>query len=257
MPREPRIDHSGYYHLSNRGVGLREVFFNHDDRIFFITLMCDAAKHFEFSIHGYALVGNGYNILIQTSKNNLSHIMKLINGQYTSYFNRRYARRGHLWEGRFKSWYIEDEGFVLDILSYIEYLPVYTGGATEKQNYFYSSYRQFIGIDERLPCLYNSVVFKKFNTLSHIKSFFNKPIDVARINRIHTLLKKQNNARPKRPKKALAPLKESYFQSDTQKERNKKIYKAYKEGYSQAKIGMALGISQQAVYKIIKKLSNA
>ena len=255
MSREARIDTSGYYHLTNRGVGLREVFLSHDDRIFFITLLCESARHYEYSIHGYALISNGYNILIKTTKNNLSHIMKLINGQYTSYFNRKHRRSGHLWEGRFKSWYIEDEGFILDILSYIEHLPVYTGSATEKQTYLYASYRQFIGIDERLPCLYDSVVFKKFNTLSHIKEFFNRPIDIARINRIHTLLKKQNKKQPKRTKKPLVPLEEEHFQCETIDERNQKIYKAYKDGYAQAKIGLVLGISQQAVYKIIKKLS--
>ena len=255
MSRAVRIDNSGYYHLSNRGVGLREIFLSNEDRIFFITLMCKCAKHYEFSIHGYALVSNGYNLLIETSKNNLSHIMKLINGQYTSYFNRRYKRRGHLWEGRFNSWYIEDKGFVLDILAYIEHLPVYTGSATEKQHYTYSTYRQFIGIDERLPCLHNSIVFKQFNTLSQIKDFFGKPVDIGRINSIHQLLKKQNNKKTKRPKKTLGTLCETELNAETKEQRDSNIYKAYKAGHSQAKIGMALGISQQAVYKIVKKIA--
>jgi REP element-mobilizing transposase RayT/Mor family transcriptional regulator len=255
MPRAERIDHSGYYHLSNRGVGLREVFLSNEDRIFFITLMCNSARHYEFSIHGYALISNGYNLLIETSKNNLSHIMKLINGQYTSYFNRRYKRRGHLWEGRFKSWRIEDKGFILDILAYIEHLPVYTGSATEKQHYSYSTYRQFIGIDERLPCLHNSIVFQQFNTLSQIKAFFSKPVDIERINSIHQRLKKESRKKPKRPKKALRTLALSDLEDITKQERDKKIYKAYKAGHSQAKIGSTLGISQQAVYKIIKRIS--
>ena len=255
MSRDLRIDTTGFYHLSNRGVGLREVFLSHDDRIFFITLMCESAKHYDYSIHGYSLISNGYNILIETTKNNLSHIMKLLNGQYTSYFNRRYKRRGHLWEGRFRSWYIQDESFVLEILSYIEHLPAYTGSTTEKKTYLYASYRQFIGVDERLPCMYNSVVYKKFNTLIQIKEFFDKPIDIARINRIHKLLKKQNRKQPKRPKKLLKSLDPSDFDCKTKEQRDKKIYTAYKKGYSQAKIGIAVGISQQAVYKVIKKLS--
>lgn len=256
MGREPRVDTSGYYHLSNRGVGLRDVYLSHEDRIFFISMLCNCAKQYAFHIHGYALIANGYNIVIETTKNNLSIIMKMVNGQYTSYFNRKQGRRGHLWEGRFKSWFIKDVGFVLDILSYIEHLPIYTDAATDKQNYFYASYRQFIGMDERLPCVQQSIIFKKFNTIKEIKLFFNKPIDFERINSIHRLLKKTSRTRNVRPKKVLVPLHKDYFTSSMSKlERNKKILKAYNNGYSQALLGQTLGISQQAIYKIILKLS--
>jgi hypothetical protein len=145
---------------------------------------------------------------------------------------------------------------VLEILSYVEHLPIYTGDTTEKQNYLYASYRQFIGIDERLPCLNDSIVFQKFNNLSDIKDFFNKPINVDRIHRIHRLLRQQSRAKEQRPiKHTLPPLMPSDLKSDTDIERNQKIYQAYHKGYSQAKIGYILGISQQAVYKIIKKIS--
>lgn len=255
MARERRRDNSGYYHLSNRGVGLREVFLSNEDRIFFLTMMSHSAKQYDFIVHGYTLLSNGYNMLIETKKNNLSHIMKRLNGHYTSYFNRQYRRRGHLWEGRFKSWHLPDEGFVLDILAYIEHLPIYTGLATEKQHYNYASYRQFIGIDERLPCLTESMIFKKFNTLVDIKTFFNKPVDVERINHIHQLLKKESRKQPIRAKKVLEPLERSYFDATSKEEKYQKIYEAYQNGYSQAKIGIALEVSQQAIYKIVKKLS--
>ncbi len=251
------MNRCGHFHISNRGVGLREVFLSNEDRVFFISLMCDAAKRYEFTVHGYALISNGYNMVVETTKNNLSHIMKQINGQYTSYFNRRYGRRGHLWEGRFKSWYIEDRGFILEILTYIEHLPVYTGSATEKEHYHYSTYRQFIGIDERLTCLQGSIVFQAFNSSEQIKEFFSRPVDIARINRIHDLLKKLNKSLSRKPKKSLPPLETSFFPKEGSKEeRDRKVFEAYKKGYSQASIGMALGISQQAVYKIVKKISN-
>ncbi len=256
MGRETRMNRCGHFHISNRGVGLREVFLSNEDRVFFISLMCDAAKRYEFTVHGYALISNGYNMVVETTKNNLSHIMKQINGQYTSYFNRRYGRRGHLWEGRFKSWYIEDRGFILEILTYIEHLPVYTGSATEKEHYHYSTYRQFIGIDERLSCLQGSIVFQAFNSSEQIKEFFSRPVDIARINRIHDLLKKLNKSLSRKPKKSLPPLETSFFPKGSKEERDRKVFEAYKKGYSQASIGMALGISQQAVYKIVKKISD-
>ncbi|MCF6201187.1 MAG: transposase, partial [Hydrogenimonas sp.] len=104
MPRSKRVSICGYYHVSNRGAGLCEVFLRDEDRLFFIMQMCGFSKQYQFTIHGYALLSNGYNILIETTKENLPHIMKSINGQYTSYFNRKYGRRGYLWEGRYQSW---------------------------------------------------------------------------------------------------------------------------------------------------------
>lgn len=255
MGRVPRQNHAGFYHLSNRGVGLREVFLCRDDRIYFIELICNYAKEHTYNIHGYALIANGYNILVETKKNNLSDIMKLINTGYTKYFNRRYGRRGHLWEGRFKSWYTDSEPLVLDILAYIEHLPIYTGNAKEKESSLYSSYRQLIGIDQRLPCLYESLVFKKFNNIAQIKDFFNQPVDIAHINMMHEMLSKDGKKKHK-VKTTLPILPKDYFSFLTKEERDKKISHTYYEGYSQAKIGELLGITQQAVYKIIKKVAD-
>ncbi len=258
MPRSKRVSVSGYYHISNRGAGLCEVFLRDEDRLFFITQMCSFSKRYQFTIHGYALLSNGYNILIETTKENLPHIMKSINGQYTSYFNRKYGRKGYLWEGRYQSWHIEDLGFILEILAYIENLPVQNGIATEKSRYRFSSYRQFVGIDERLPCLVNSIVFKRFNTISEIREFFGRPIDGDRIQRIHRLLKqKSKNSLYSTPKKGLPPLCSSEFEVEERIQRDMKIYEAYKRGYSQASIGRAVGISQQAIHKIIKKFTEA
>lgn len=255
MGRALRRSTAGYYHLVNRGVGLREVFLNREDRIFFIKLVCNYATEHTYVLHGYALVQNGYNILIETKKDNLSSIMKLINAQYTYYYNKKYGRRGYLWEGRFKSWYITNEDLVLDIIGYIEYLPLYIGKVKEKEKSFYSCYRQFVGIDQRLSCLYDSIIFKRFNSIVQIKDFFNKPVDVRYINRMHESLKKNSTIEKIQKNKVLTPLTKDDFSSLSIVERNNKIYTIYHSGYSQAKIAKVLGITQQAVHKIIKKIA--
>lgn len=255
MGRRIRKNDAGCYHLVNRGVGLREVFLSTEDRVFFIKLICNYAKEHTYIIHGYALVGNGYNILIETKQDNLSNIMKIINARYTAYFNKRYGRRGYLWEGRFKSWYIDKRSLVLDILLYIEHLPIYTGSAKTKESSLYSTYRQFVGIDQRLPCIYDSLIFQTFNDEAEIKKFFQSPVNIEYINTIHESLRKQSNDLRVKQKKRLTTLSINTFASLSIEERNKKIYQKYYEGYSQTKIGELVGISQQAIYKIIKKMS--
>ena len=255
MGRAVRQSAAGFYHLVNRGVSLREVFLNRDDRIYFIELICNYAKEHTYILHGYALIPNGYNILIETKKDNLSNIMKLINAQYTNYYNKKYGRRGYLWEGRFKSWHIKNDALVLDIIAYIEYLPIYIGGIKEKEKSYYSCYRQFVGIDHRLECVHGSIVFKKFNTVGQIKDFFKKPIDIRYINAMHEALRKNTGIKNTQSKKPLPALAKEHFSFLSKHARNKKIHKIYYEGYSQATIAKVLDISQQAVHKIIKKMS--
>jgi len=259
MPRNARINIAGFYHVSNRGVGFREVFLSDEDRVYFISLICHCANQYEFIVHGYALLSNGYNLLIETTKNNLSNSMKCLNGQYTSYFNRKYKRRGHLWEGRYRSWYLScNVEFVLEILAYIENLPEISGISSNKKFYPYSSYRQFVGIDEMVSCLKKSIVLKSFNSVTQIKDYFNKSIDIDRIERIHKLLSKQSyksiNVDKKRREVDLKPIRfEDFTYIKNISERNSKIYELYKMGYSQAIIGSVFGITQQAVCKILRK----
>lgn len=258
MSRVSRVTSAGYHHLSNRGVGYRDVFLGHRDKIFFIELLCIYAKQYHFVLHSYALVSNSYHIVIETRRNNLPAIMRALNGGYTRYFNKKIGRVGHLWEGRYKSWHTQDTNFILELIAYIEYLPIFTGETFDRENYFYSSYRQFVGTDERLPCMLESIIFKRFNQISDIKTFFKKPIDFERISSIQKLLKKQSRAKITRPSKKNKPLTREYFPDiDSRKERNLKILQAYKAGYTQADIGHILGVSQQAIYKIIKKLTRS
>ena len=45
MPRKPRIEINGYYHIINRGVEQRVVFKEPDDYAYFEELMCFYAKN--------------------------------------------------------------------------------------------------------------------------------------------------------------------------------------------------------------------
>ncbi|WP_457605262.1 transposase [Nitratifractor sp.] len=58
MPRKPRIDIAGYYHVINRGVEKRVVFVNDEDFEKFEELLCDGAVEFSVRIHNYALMSN-------------------------------------------------------------------------------------------------------------------------------------------------------------------------------------------------------
>jgi putative transposase len=48
-------------------------------------------------------MSNHYHLLVETPTGNLAQIMRHINGAYTTYFNIKRKRAGHLFQGRYKA----------------------------------------------------------------------------------------------------------------------------------------------------------
>jgi REP element-mobilizing transposase RayT len=124
MPRKPRIEDAGYYHIVNRGVEQRNIFLDDGDFYKFLEFVDEYKKLYRFKIHSYCLMDNHYHLLMETTDTNLSLIMKQLNNNYTRYFNKKYNRVGTLWQGRYKSWYVYDERYLHTLMKYIEYNPI-------------------------------------------------------------------------------------------------------------------------------------
>jgi putative transposase len=72
---------------------------------------------------------------------NLPKLMLALNRTYTKYFNQKYEKVGHLWQGRYKSRIIAKDDYLFGCLSYIEANPVRAGLATDPREYRWSSYK--------------------------------------------------------------------------------------------------------------------
>ena len=57
----------------------------------------------DWKLNAFCLMSNHDHLFLATREANLSAGMQLLNSGYTSYFNRRHRRSGHLFQGRFKS----------------------------------------------------------------------------------------------------------------------------------------------------------
>jgi len=99
MARPPRIDLAGYYHIINRGMSKMNIFRHRDDYEYFEEFMCFHMKSHGITLHNYCLMSSHYHLLIETSTNNLSKFMRQLNMNYAIYFNKKYKRAGHLWQG--------------------------------------------------------------------------------------------------------------------------------------------------------------
>jgi REP element-mobilizing transposase RayT len=91
-------------------------------------------------LHAFALLTNHEHLFVETPEGNLSAGMQYLNGSYTSYFNRRHRRAGHLFQGRFRGHLIENEGYFLEVSRYIHLNPVRAKMVVRPEQYPWSSY---------------------------------------------------------------------------------------------------------------------
>jgi len=145
MARPLRIEYGGaFYHVTDRGNERREIFQTKKDYERFKRYVIGAQDRYDFLLHGYVLMTNHYHLIIETSKANLNRIMHYINGSYTTYFNRRQGRNGHLFQGRYKAILVDVDRYLLELSRYLHLNPVRAGLVKRPEEYSYSSYRSYI-----------------------------------------------------------------------------------------------------------------
>ena len=86
-----------------------------------------------------------YHLLLETPGANLSQIMRHINGAYTTYFNVKRARGGHLFQERFKAILVEKDEYAKEFSRYIHLNPVRAKMVETPGDYPWSSHSFYIG----------------------------------------------------------------------------------------------------------------
>ena len=72
--------------------------------------------------------------------------MQAVGRRYVAHFNRRYARRGTLWEGRYRATVIEGERYFLLASRVVEMCAGACRARGAPEDYNWSSYRHHIGL---------------------------------------------------------------------------------------------------------------
>lgn len=146
MARPLRIEFPGaLYHVTARGNARQAIFRDDADRELLLGVLGDVVSRFRWRCHAHCLMGNHYHLLIETPEGNLSPGMRQLNGIYTQRFNRRHARVGHLFQGRFKAILVERERYLLELARYIVLNPVRAKALKHPSRYPWSSYRATVG----------------------------------------------------------------------------------------------------------------
>lgn len=200
MPRKVvLLENSEVYHIFNRGVDKRHIFFDNSDYLRFYnslkyfntveptTSLFESIRISKNSIkqkpqnclvriHAYCLLPNHFHLLVtQISDVGISEFMKRVGGGYTSYFNERYERSGSLFQGTFKRAHIGTNEKLLYISAYINYNHVVHG--MDGGNQLFQSSRAIFNHEKTSTFIYPDIIL---NQLSASTPYENSALPLAK-----------------------------------------------------------------------------
>jgi hypothetical protein len=215
--------------------------------------------------------------------------MRHINGAYTTYFNVKRDRAGHLFQGRYKSILVEKDEYAKELSRYIHLNPVRAGIVELPEEYEWSSYLSYIGKHKNFEWLYTDFIHGYFGktksssekqyrifVTSLINSEYDSPLDnvvgstiLGQSDFLSDI--KEKHLSDKKIDKEIPALKEladnvsvdsiyrevdSLFGDQTRLSRNIKIYLAKKfTGKRLKEIGEEFGIGESGVSQTSRRLS--
>ena len=140
MARIARIVAPGIpHHITQRGNRRQPTFFCDDDYEAYIDLMAEWCYRCKVKVWVYCLMSNHIHlIVVPESEDGLRRAIGEAHRRYTRVINFRENWRGHLWQGRFASFPM-DESYLLASTRYVELNPVRAGLVQKPEAYRWSS----------------------------------------------------------------------------------------------------------------------
>jgi REP element-mobilizing transposase RayT len=125
-----------------RGVNRGKIFFDQVDYRRYLELLADVRAAAGVTVLAYALMPNHVHLLVEDPGGRLSPFFHNLNSRYALWFNKRHGRVGHLFQGRFRSYPVQDAAYLATVVAYIHRNPVKAGLSQRAEDYPWSSRRE-------------------------------------------------------------------------------------------------------------------
>ncbi len=124
----------------NRGNGRAALFFDRFDYAAFVTLLGRMKSSYEVLLFSYCLMPNHFHLVTREEATGaMSGAMHWLQTSYVSRFRTKYESTGHVLQGRFKSFPIQEDDHLLTVMRYVERNPVEAGLTTRARDWAWSS----------------------------------------------------------------------------------------------------------------------
>ncbi|MEN8154498.1 MAG: transposase [Acidobacteriota bacterium] len=128
-----------YHHVMNRGHN-NEMIFNSDElKKEYISILGNEAVKKRMRIFGFCLMDNHFHIILENTSGRMSDFMKMINGCFGKFYRGKRGGRGYVFHDRFKSTVIQDDSYLMTVISYFLNNPVRAGIVKSPFDYKWSS----------------------------------------------------------------------------------------------------------------------
>lgn len=166
-----RYAENGYYHLYNRGVAKSDIFLDPQDYAVFLSYLKQylspvrikelpkenplqafywyVPKNYwqEIELLAFCLLPNHFHLLAkQKQPRTIESFARSLLTRYSQYFNKRYQRTGHVWQGVYRAALVDNEAYLWWLSRYIHRNPLEILEKDQKLiDYPYSSYSAYLG----------------------------------------------------------------------------------------------------------------
>lgn len=141
MPRPQRAALGGYcYHVLNRGNGRQKVFRKPADYVAFRECMADASLARPVRLVAYCLMPNHFHLVLWPERDgDLSTWMQKLTTAHVRRYHAHHKTSGHLWQGRYKSFPIQEDDHLRTVIRYVERNPLRAGLTKSARDWEWSS----------------------------------------------------------------------------------------------------------------------
>ena len=143
MARPLRITPAGFaYHVFNRANARVPIFVDEKDYLGFENLLAYAVELFDMRLCTYCIMPNHWHLVLWPKEDNaLSRFVGWLTMTHTKrwHANHRTNGYGHLYQGRFKCFPIQEDSHFLTLCRYVERNPVNSGLAAKSQDWRWSA----------------------------------------------------------------------------------------------------------------------
>lgn len=194
-----------HYHLFDRGTAKQEIFLDKRDyaRFLFLILHCQSSvaitntshyvnsyiKHSVFNIRdsrhseilanrivalvAFAIMPNHFHLIVeQISDNGISEYMHRVLMGYAKYFNTKYEKSGHVFQGPYQAVHVSDNEQLLHLSAYVHKNPNELLSWKGKEEYYpWSSLQDFTQDNRWGALLKNDIIVQQFRDKAEYRKF--------------------------------------------------------------------------------------
>ena len=122
MPRTARASVGGmWYHALNRGNRRETVFHKPGDYDAFVEAMTDAGERMPVDLLGFCVMPNHFHVVLRPHHDgDLGRWVQWLLTTHARRYHRHYGTTGHIWQGRFQAFPVQDDDHLVTVLRYVE-----------------------------------------------------------------------------------------------------------------------------------------